>query len=92
MVTFYRSPKAHWLHLRTSNVVESPFSAVRPRTAVAKRYNKVAHAEALIQEILPIAEKRFRCLNAPSVLKTVYVGTKFLDGVGVKAAQRRLAA
>jgi len=84
--------KAHRLHLRASNVVESPFSAGRPRTAVAKRYNKVAHAEALIQEILPIVEKTFRCLNAPSVLEAVYAGTKFADGVAVKVTQRRLAA
>ena len=29
MVTFYRFPKDHWIHLRTSNPVESPFAAVR---------------------------------------------------------------
>ena len=92
MVTFYRFPKAHWLHLRTSNVVESPFSAVRLRTDAAKRYKKVANAEALIWKILLIAEKKFRCLNAPKLLEAVYAGTKFADGVALKVTQRRLAA
>jgi putative transposase len=38
MVTFYRFPREHWEHLRTTNVVESPFTAVRLRTDAAKRY------------------------------------------------------
>ena len=55
MVTFYRFPKDHWIHLRTTNPVESPFSAVRLRTDAARRYKKVANAEALIWKILMIA-------------------------------------
>ena len=47
MVTFYDFPKAHWQHLRTTNVVESPFASVRLRTDAAKRYKKVANATAL---------------------------------------------
>ncbi len=65
MVTFYRFPKDHWIHLRTTNVVESPFSAVRLRTDAARRYKDVANAEALIWKILTIAEKKFRRLNSP---------------------------
>lgn len=37
MVTFYRFPQEHWKHLRTTNVVESPFAALRLRTDAAKR-------------------------------------------------------
>ena len=48
MVTFYDFPEAHWQHLRTTNVVESPFASVRLRTDAAKRYKKVANATALI--------------------------------------------
>lgn len=92
MVTFYRFPKEHWRHLRTSNVVESPFAAVRLRTDAAKRYKKVANAEALIWKILRIAEKRFRRLNAPKLLEEVYQGKKFVDGVPVTKVNRRLAA
>jgi putative transposase len=94
MVTFYRFPQDHWTHLRTSNIVESPFAAVRLRTEAAKRYKKVANAEALIWKILMIAEKKFRRLNAPTLLEDVYVGKQFVDGVvvNVKKVNRRLAA
>ena len=77
MVTFYRFPRDHWLHLRTTNVVESPFSAVRLRTDAARRYKKVANAEALIWQILLIAEKKFRRLNAPELLEQVSNGQRF---------------
>jgi len=83
MVTFYRFPKDHWIHLRTTNPVESPFSAVRLRTDAARRYKKVANAEALIWKILMIAEKKFRRLNAPELLAAVYDGQLFEDGMPV---------
>lgn len=92
MVAFYRFPKEHWVHLRTSNVVESPFAAVRLRTEAAKRYKKVANAEALIWKILMIAEKKFRRLNAPHLLDRVYGGMKFVDGVATENVKRKLAA
>jgi putative transposase len=88
MVTFYRFPKAHWVHLRTTNVVESPFSAVRLRTDAARRYQKVANAEALIWKILMIAEKKFRRLNAPHLLEQVHNGRRFEDGIEVQEITR----
>jgi putative transposase len=84
MVTFYRFPKDHWIHLRTTNPVESPFSAVRLRTDAARRYKKVASAEALIWKILMIAEKKFRRLNSPELLAAVYDGQLFEDGMPVQ--------
>jgi len=92
MVTFYRFPKEHWHHLRTTNVVESPFASVRLRTDAAKRYKKVPNAEALIWKILMVAEKKFRRLDAPHLLEEVYKGKKFVDGVAVKKINGRLAA
>jgi putative transposase len=88
MVTFYRFPKDHWIHLRTTNVVESPFSAVRLRTDAARRYKKVANAEALIWKILTIAEKKFRRLNAPHLLEQVYYGQRFKDGIQIEEMTR----
>ena len=83
MVTFYSFPKEHWLHIRTTNVVESPFAALRLRTDAAKRFKKVENATAVIWKMLLIAEKRFRKLNAPELLKEVYEGVEFVDGVAV---------
>ncbi len=81
MVTFYRFPKEHWKHLRTTNVVESPFAALRLRTDAAKRYKKVANATAVTWKMLLIAEQRFRKLDAPDKMKLVYLGIDLLEGV-----------
>ena len=74
MVSFYQFPKEHWKHLRTSNVVESPFAALRLRTDAAKRYRKVGNATAVIWKMLMLAERRFRRLNAPEKLIQAYLG------------------
>jgi len=74
MVTFYRFPKEHWKHLRTTNIVESPFAALRLRTDAAKRYRKVGNATAVIWKMLMLAEQRFRRLDAPEKLELVYLG------------------
>jgi len=88
MVTFYRFPQDHWTHLRTTNPVESPFSAVRLRTDAAKRYKKVVNAEALIWKILMIAEKKFRRLNSPELLEAVHRGQQFVDGIALEERSR----
>jgi len=92
MVTFFRFPESHWKHLRTTNVVESPFASVRLRTGAAKRYKRVEHATALIWKLLTVAEKRFRKLDAPHQLKDVFEGEKFKDGKSVSDHQRKEAA
>ena len=84
MVTFYRCPKGHWIHQRTTNPVQSPFSAARLRTDAARRYKKVANTEALIWQILMIAEKKFRRLNSPDLLGAVQDGQLFQDGMPVQ--------
>lgn len=94
LVTFYRFPRAHWKHLRTTNIVESPFAAVRLRTGAAKRFKKVTNATALIWKVLRVAETRFRRLDAPELLAEVAEGVRFMDGerVGKHQMPRRLAA
>jgi len=71
MVTFYQFPQEHWPHLRTSNVVESPFATVRLRTTAAKRFKKVENATALIWKILQLAESTFRRLKGAELLPAV---------------------
>lgn len=92
MVTFYRFPKEHWTHLRTTNVVESPLAALRLRTDAAKRFRKVENATAVIFKMLLLAEKRFRRLNAPQLLQEVCLGVKFLDGLPEKQEIMGVAA
>lgn len=85
MMTFYQYPKEHWVHLRTTNPIESPFSRVRLRTEASRRYKKVENATALIWKTMLISEKNFRKLNAPALLAEVYHGARYVDGVQVKA-------
>lgn len=92
MVTFYNYPKKQWQHLRTTNPVESPFSALRLRTDAARRFKKVDNAQALIWKMLLVAEKRFRRLKDPHLTTDVYQGAKFIDGVAVQPADEEKAA
>jgi len=84
MITFYSFPKEHWVHIRTTNVVESPFSSVRLRTDAAKRFKKVQNATAMIWKLLQVAEKNFRTLKGYWLLSDVYKGKKFVNGIVAK--------
>jgi transposase-like protein len=92
MVRFYHYPKPHWIHLRTSNPVESPFSTVRLRTEASRRYKKVQSATAIIWKTLMVAETRFRRLNAPELLTDVFQGATYVDGVRVDELEKEVAA
>jgi putative transposase len=97
MVTYYNFPSEHWTHIRTPNVVESPFAAVRLRTGAAKRFKKVENATALIWKMLLVVQQNFRKLNAPHLLAEVHAGTEYHDGArtnarAVKPAREQLAA
>jgi transposase-like protein len=92
LVTFYAFPREHWKHLRTTNVVESPFAAVRLRTAAAKRFKKVENATAVIWKTLLLAERTFRRLDTPELLAEVAEGVVYVDGVREKRGTKRAAA
>jgi transposase-like protein len=92
LVAFYDFPEGHWKHLRTTNVIESPFAAVRLRTDAAKRVKKVGNATALIWRVLMVAERNFRRLDAPEQLAAVYDGRTFQDGKLVKEKALKVAA
>lgn len=92
LVTFYAFPKEHWKHLRTTNVVESPFAAVRLRTTAAKRFKKVENATALIWKTLLVAEQTFRRLDRPELLPEVAEGVVYVDGVREKRGNEKAAA
>lgn len=92
MVSFYEFPKEHWKHIRTTNIVESPFAALRLRTDAAKRFKKVQNATSVIWKTLMVAQKRFRKLDAPELLKEVYEGVRFADGVAIKNNSKEAVA
>lgn len=92
LAAFYDFPEEHWKHLRTTNIVESPFAALRLRTDAAKRFKNVDNATMLIWKVLRVAESRWRKLDAPELLKDVYEGRMFEDGQPITRAIGRKAA
>jgi transposase-like protein len=92
LVTFYAFPAEHWKHLRTTNVVESPFAAVRLRTTAAKRFKEVENATAVIWKTLLVAEQSFRRLDSPELLPEVAEGVVYVDGIREKRGNEEAAA
>jgi transposase-like protein len=92
LVTFFSLPKDHWKHLRTTNIVESPFASVRLRTDAAKRFKKVENATAMLWKLLMVAEASFRALDGAKHLRDVHAGRKFVDGEIVVEKKREMSA
>jgi putative transposase len=81
-VTFYRFPKEHWLHLRTSNPIESIFSGVRLRTEATKRMRTRETALYLVFKIVERLGRNWRALNGGENLMTLVLeGCTFKDGI-----------
>src|SRR5437899_8974719 len=86
LTTYYDFPREHWKHLRTSNVVESPFSRVRLRTAASRRFKSQVNATCLIWKTLMVAEMSFRKLNVPNLVEKVAEGKKYDNGKEIRVA------
>jgi len=87
MVSLYAFPREHWVHLRTTNIVESPFDMIRLRTNAARRFKRVENANSIIWKLLVLAEKAWRSLKGAELLRDVYDGKKFVDSKIVKNAE-----
>ena len=70
-LTFYQFPEQHWSHLRTSNVVESPFAGVRLRTNAAKRFKKTKSGVCLVHQVLLRLSRRWRRLKSAHLCSQV---------------------
>ena len=85
-MTFYDFPREHWLHLRTSNAIESAFAGVRLRTRVAKRLQRRENALYLVFKLVERLGRNWRSLNGGQTLMTlVLAGERFTDGVFQRA-------
>ena len=80
-LTYFDFPAEHWVHLRTTNPVESPFSTVRLRQRVTKGAGSRAKGLVMAYKLLVMAEERWRKLNAPHLLPIVQAKVKFVDGI-----------
>jgi len=81
-VAFYDFPQEHWLHLRTTNAIESVFAGVRLRTNVAKRMGKRENALYLVFKLVGRLGQNWRALNGGrTVMCLVLDGRRFVDGI-----------
>jgi transposase-like protein len=94
LLAFFDFPAEHWKHLRTSNVIESPFATVRLRQRVTKGAGSRTKGLLMAFKLLDMAQQRWRKLNGAHLLPLVRAGTKFVDGVQVERddAKERKAA
>jgi putative transposase len=80
LLTFFDFPAEHWIHLRTTNPIESPFSTVKARTRKTKGAGSRKAGLAMAFKLLLAAEKRWRRINAPNLVALVQAGVKFPNG------------
>ena len=80
LFTFMDYPAAHWIHLRTTNPIESGFSTVKARTRTTKGAGSRAAGLAMAFKLIMMAERRWRKINSPHLVPLVQTGTKFPNG------------
>jgi putative transposase len=80
LLAFFDYPAEHWLHLRTTNPIESTFSPVRARTRVTKGPGNAEAGLAMVFKLLQAAEGRWRAVNGPHLVALVRAGARFERG------------
>jgi transposase-like protein len=80
LLAFYDFPAEHWVHLRTTNPIESTFATVRHRTKVTKGPGSRAAGLAMAFKLIESAQARWRAVNAPHLVALVRAGATFVNG------------
>lgn len=93
LLSVYDFPAEHWIHLRTTNPIESTFATVRHRTKVTKGPGSKAAGLAMAFKLIEAAQARWRAVNAPHLVALVRAGARFERGQLVeRPAPEHLAA
>jgi transposase-like protein len=80
LFTFYEFPAAHWIHIRTTNPIESTFATVRLRTAKTKGCGSRDATLSMVFKLCQEAEKSWRLLDGAKWIPLVLEGKRFVDG------------
>jgi putative transposase len=80
LLEFYKYPAEHWIHLRTTNPIESTFATVRLRTKVTKGPGSRAAGISMAYKLIDAAQARWRAVNAPHLVALVRAGAVFHKG------------
>ena len=84
LLAFYDMPAENWIHLKTTNPIESTFATVQLRTRVTKGAGSRAAGLAMGYKLIATAESRWRAVNAPHLLALVRAGAVFHNGLRVE--------
>jgi len=84
LLGFYDYPAEHWVHLRTTNPIESTFATVRLRQRVTKGPGSRAAGVAMAFKLIESAQTRWRAVNAPHLVALVRAGARFDKGILVE--------
>jgi transposase-like protein len=91
LLAFYDFPAQHWIHLRTTNPIESTFATVRHRTKITRGPGSRAAGLAMAFKLIEAAQARWRAVNAPHLVALVRAGAVFEAGKLVERPQARAA-
>jgi transposase-like protein len=80
LLAFYDFPTEHWVHLRTTNPIESTFATVRNRSKITKGPGSRAQGIAMAYKLIEAAQARWRMVNAPHLVALVRNGAVFHKG------------
>ena len=80
LLAFYDCPAEHWVHLRTTNPIESTFATVRHRSKVTKGPGSRAAGLAMAFKLIESAQDHWRMVNAPHLVALVRAGATFING------------
>jgi transposase-like protein len=80
LLAFYDYPAEHWVHLRTTNPIESTFATVRHRSKITKGPGSRAAGLAMAFKLIEAAQDRWRAVNAPHLVALVRAGATFING------------
>ena len=86
ILTFYDFPAEHWIHIRTTNPIESTFATVKHRQRKTKGNGSRLACLTMVFKLMESAAKKWRLLNGANVLPDVIQGTQFIDGIKEQAA------
>ena len=84
LLAFFDLPAEHWIHLKTTNPIESTFATVRLRTKVTKGPGSRAAGLAMAYKLIESAQTRWRAVNAPHLVALVRAGVVFEKGVMIE--------
>lgn len=86
LLAFYDFPAEHWMHLRTTNPIESTFATIKLRTRKTKGHGSRKAALAMVFKLAESASRRWRALNGSDLIPDVIEGACFVDGVRTEHA------